>query len=236
MSVSNQDDLYGRLLQVKAKLAREALHGVRVELSGARTEDVAPQQLPSAYWGQQIVLFGRYDTPGPATLTLRARISGEEKEWRTRVDLPASDGTYPELERLWALARTRDLRQQIRDGASEDALRAPIIDLGKTYSIVTDYTSMIVVRKERFVDLGIERKNDARTADERAARQQRAASPAPVTHADQSQPLFQGTPAQTLGGGGSGGGGGAGAFGPEVLVGLVGLLAAAALLRRFESR
>jgi len=42
MDVSNRDDLYGRLLQVKAKLGREALHGVKVELVTNAEPDAPP--------------------------------------------------------------------------------------------------------------------------------------------------------------------------------------------------
>lgn len=223
MDVSNQDDLYGRIVQAKAKLARQALHGVRVEIDGVPVEETAPSRLPSAYFGQQIAVFGRYARPGEAVLRLHARVSGEEKVWETRVVLPERETTYPELERLWALARVRDLKGRIGDDGDEGDLRKEIVKLGTTYSIVTDETSMIVVRKERFDDLGIERKNDRRVAAERSAREARAQQLAPSTRADQAQPMFQGSPAASNG---------TGATGPETLGLLAALFGAAEWLRR----
>jgi len=42
MDVSNGDDLYGRLIQAKTKLGREALHGVKLDLDGVGLADEYP--------------------------------------------------------------------------------------------------------------------------------------------------------------------------------------------------
>lgn len=231
MGVSNQDDLYGRLLQAKAKVVREAMHGVRVELDGAEILDPAPERLPSAYFGQQIRLFGRYERPGPATLRLKARISGEERTWETHIVLPARDDTYPELERLWALQRTRDLQARIEDDGEKKPWRKAIVELGTTYSIVTEYTSMIVVRKEQLESYGLEDANRRRVERERDAREIRMQEMARDTRADGSTPMFGGQPPQRVGGGGGGGFGG-GALGPGAAVLLGTLMGLSGLLRR----
>jgi len=228
MDVSNKDDLYGRLIQARAKLAHEALHGVRVELDGVRVIDRVPEHLPSAYFGQQIVMFGRYVEPGEATLRLSGRISGEEKSWETRIVLPERDETFPEIERLRALARIHELQDRIEVGGPARELRSAVVDLGTEYSIVSDYTSMIVVRKERYDELGIERKNEKRTERERSARVQRSGQAAVKTRADRSQPMF--------GNSRSHGNGGAGALGPGFAVLLVGLYGARLLLQRRRGR
>ena len=233
MDVSNQDDLYGRIVQAKAKLGREALHGVRVEIDGVPVNELAPARLPSAYFGQQITLFGRYSKPGEATLRLRARISGAEKAWETRVRFPESDADYPELERLWALARIKEIRKQIHDGGKESELRQAVVDLGTQYSIVTDYTSMVVMSEERFKELGIDRKNRDRVEKERGAREVRWQAQARDTRADAAQPMFPGEKAHHIGGGG---GGGLGAGGPELVALLSALAGAREFLRRHRGK
>jgi Ca-activated chloride channel family protein len=228
LDVSNQDDLYGRILQAKAKLGRQALHGVEVELSGVALDDLSPQRLPSAYFGQQIVRFGRYRKPGEATLRLTARISGEERSWETHVVLPERDETYPELERLWALARIQELEKRIEESGEKSGIRRAIVELGTEHSIVTDYTSMIVVREEQFAEHGIDRDNRDRVDRERRAREVRTGEMARDTRADASRPMFENRPAPHVGGGG----GGVGAAGPFSLGLLGALLGVRALLRR----
>jgi Ca-activated chloride channel family protein len=232
MDVSNQDDLYGRILQARSKLGREALHGLRLELDGARVGDLAPERLPSLYFGQQLVAFGRYFKPGEATLRLRARISGEDKSWETRIVLPEHDESYPEIERLWALARIRELQRRIEDGGDKSELRQAVVGLGTEYSIVSDYTSMVVVRDERFEELGIDRKNKRRVDGERAARATRSRQVVQPTRADAAQPMFGDSPAHHV----SRGGGGAGAAGPAFVGLLAGLYGARVWLRRRRDR
>jgi Ca-activated chloride channel family protein len=217
MDVSNGDDLYGRIVQAKDKLGREAMHGVEIEVDGVSIVGQTPQQMPNAYYGQQIVLFGRYNDPGSADLRLRARISGNEKTWQTRVTFPAQQTLYPELERLWALARIDELGRRAEDEGEDSELRRAIVDLGIAYSLVTDHTSMIVVRKERFEELGIDRTNRDRVENERQARALRAAQAPQATRVDTNQPMFNQPMQRTRGGGGGG------AAGPE-LVGLFGAL------------
>jgi Ca-activated chloride channel family protein len=200
-------------------------------LDGVRVVERAPQRMPSAYFGQQIVMFGRYFEPGETTLRLAARISGEEKSWETRIELPEHDEAYPEIERLWALARIEELQQRIDGKGKDSELREAIIDLGTEYSIVSDYTSMLVVREERFDELGIDRKNQRRTETERGARAVRAQNVVRPTRADKAQPMFGGAPAHS-----SGGGGGAGAAGPAFIGLLVGLYGLRSWLRRRSDR
>jgi len=225
MDVSNGDDLYGRLIQARSKLGREALHGVKLDLDGVGLADAAPQRMPSAYFGQQIVMFGRYTRPGHAKLRLTGRISGEERSWTVPIELPKHDERFPEIERLWALERIRDMQKSIRDGESESEYRGAIVDVGTTYSIVSDYTSMLVVREERFEEMGIERKNKKRTETERNARAARATSPVSKTRVDSAQPMFGEQPAHNTGTG-------TGAVGPW----FIGLLAGLGGLRAWRAR
>jgi len=219
MDISNDDDLYGRLLQAKDKLAREALHGVELQLDGAGLSDTAPNRMPSAYFGQQIVQFGRYSRPGETTLRLKGKISGEDKVWQTKIVLPAEDHRFPEIERLWALSRIEDMQRSIDRGEPESEYRAAIVDVATGYSIVSDYTSMIVMREEQFAERGIDRSNKKRVGIERKARQARATATIQQTRVDQSQPMFENRSSHSTGGGG----GGLGAVGPLFLGLLAGL-------------
>ena len=89
------------------------------------------------------------------------------------------------------------------DDFGEDAdTRQAIVDLATEYGLVTDYTSMVVVREEVFETLGIERQNRQRVQVEAQARQQRAAQPAAPKRADQKEPMFK-VPRPSFGGGGS---------------------------------
>jgi Ca-activated chloride channel family protein len=239
-SVSAQDEIGAHLLLARERMTHTALHGVRFELPGATV--IHPKTMPTLYMGQQLVVLGRYDKIGEVPLKVTARISGKEATWTESVNLPASDNANPELERLYALAAITDLQREawLRTGDGGEA-RSAIVDMALRYSLVTDYTSMIVMEDERKAQYGVTNQNAERRQREVAAASRRAAgtnsvgmhtSGAPIagTRAAHAPSRYA---ARQQGGGssGGGGGGGSGALGPLHLL-LAGGLALAARRRR----
>ncbi len=218
MNISNSDDISGRLIQAADKLAHEAYRDIHVEIDGVKVKDLAPARIASLYRGQQLVLFGHYWGGGEAEVEITGKVSGRDVAYRTRFAFPASTQRNPEVERLWAFASIEDLQDRI-DYLGEDAdTREAIVDLAMEYGLVTNYTSMVVVREEVFEQYGMDRDNAARVEAERAARAQRAAGAVQDNRVDSAQPAFsspRATPA-----GGSGGG----ALGPWMVLLLLPLL------------
>ena len=184
MNLSDSDDIVGRLLQAKARVLHECLHDVKLSFGGENVRDVTPAKPGNLYVGQQLVVFGRYTGHGPVTLTLSAKISGQPHEWRCDAMLPETDTDNPELERLWALASIDERMETVRENGETAALRKEIVGLGTDYSLVTDYTSMVVMDDEAVEGEGLQRRNLQRVQAERAAQQQRAAAPVKSYRAD----------------------------------------------------
>jgi len=250
-SVSARDEIGAHLLLARDRMTHTALHGVEFELAGASV--VHPKTLPNLYLGQQLVVFGRYDRTGRSTLSVRARISGKPVAWSVDVDLPAESDANPELERLYALQAIEDLQREswLQTGDGGEASSA-IVDMALRYSLVTDYTSMIVVADARKAQYGIGDANARRREAERIAADRRAragnqvqqhtggvplagdrAAHAPSRWSRQPQP--QGG-AASGGGGGGGGGSGGGALGPLHVLLVAGLAAVAARRRKKHAR
>lgn len=208
-SVSNSDDIVGQIMMAKSKVLHESIHDFDLQISGVDVFDVSPTQIKKVFRGQQLVFFGRYLDGGLADLEISARISGEDKLYKTQFQFPDVDSDNPELERLWALNRIQFLEQQKsigRNDASES--ESAITDLSLQYQLVTDYTSMLVLSDEQFQQYGIDRRNLARTEVEHLAQIQRAQQPAKSYQVDRNQPTFGGnSQAPTLTGSGGGGAG-----------------------------
>ncbi len=204
LSISNSDDIVGQLLLASSKVTHQALHGVELEIDGVKTADLTPKQIGSLYRGEQLVVFGHYWGDGMADVKVKGRISGQKKVYQTRFAFPAKATDNPDIERLWAYARIEDAMAEMADFGEKADLKQAVVDLGVEYGLVTDYTSMVVVRDEVFDQRGIKRSNRDRLAVEQAARQQRAGQ-APVSHrVDSQQPMYTGS--RPSFGGGSGGG------------------------------
>ena len=184
MNISDSDDIVGRLLQAKIHVLHECLHDVKLSFDGEKVRDLTPAKIGNLFVGQQLVVFGRYTGHGPVELKLTAKISGQPREWRCTATLPEADMDNPELERLWALASIDERMETLREVGETAALRDQVISLGTEFSLVTDYTSMVVLDEETLEGEGLQRRNLQRVQTERAAQQQRAATPAKSYRAD----------------------------------------------------
>lgn len=187
LNLSESDDIAGRLLQAKAKVLHTCLHDVKVRFEGAPVVDLVPERVGSLYAGEQAVIFGRYRKSGPVEVVMTARISGEQHTWRCRAELPAVDTDNPELERLWALASIDRTMEEIRERGEDSERRGQVVNLGVTYSLVTDYTSMVVVDADVLTAHGIEARNASRVATERVAQAAREQAPARNYNVDNGQ-------------------------------------------------
>jgi Ca-activated chloride channel family protein len=228
MNISNSDDIVGRLVQTADKLSHEAYRDIDIDISGVKVKDVTPARIGSLYRGQQLIIFGHYWGDGMAKVEISGKVSDRDVEYKTRFDFPTQSTLNPEIERLWAYASIEDLQNRIDYlGADSDSEQA-IVDLATEYGLVTDYTSIVVVRDEVFKEYDIQRNNAARVANEHQAREQRKVAPVRDNRRDAQQPAFSAPRAypSKIGDGG-------GAMGPWALVLLLPLLLASKRKRLF---
>ncbi len=210
-SVSTSDDIVGKIMQAKEKIAYECVHNARLEISGVKTHEVTKNFTGKVFRGQQLVLFGRYAEGGRATLRLKANFTGGEQEYVTEFDFPKVSTENPEIERLWAMSQIEEIEFLKSIGRKDDKeARETIANLGVEYQLVTDETSMLVLSDEAFARRNIERHNLARSEREHQAQATRAAAPPQSQRVDNSKPMFNVKPPNI--------GGGGGAFGWESLL------------------
>jgi Ca-activated chloride channel family protein len=187
MSISANDDNIGRILQAKSRILFQNMRDIELRFSNVKVDDLTPMEIGPLYQGQQLVMFGQYDKPGKVALALTAKIGAEKKTWTCQALLPEVDTDNPELERLWALSSIEDTMQEIRDEGEQANLRQRVTKLGMDFSLVTDYTSMLVLEEHRFKDFGIERKNLDRVQNERRAQDVRRQQPVKSYRVDQDK-------------------------------------------------
>jgi Ca-activated chloride channel family protein len=201
--VSNSDDIIGQILLAKSKVTHECMHDAELTIRGVKTYDANAGWIGKIYRGQQLVILGRYEKGGTATVELNATITGQEKTYATTFEFPDIDTDNPELERIWAMNRADEIAR-LRDLGMIDCEDAEgeIRDLGVTYQIVTDETSMVVLADDAFTRRGIKRRNQNRLAAEHAAQSTRTAQPVRNYRVDRQKPAFN-LPSPSIGGGGA---------------------------------
>ena len=205
LETSNSDDISGQLIQATAKIRHAALHDVKLTIDGLKVADLTPEKIGSLYHGEQLQVLGHYWGSKEARVGLSGKVAGKEVDYKTSFSMPEQSDLNPELERIWAYATIENLQSKMDYFGADTDTEDAISDLAVEYGLVTDYTSMIVVRDEVFAAQGIKRSNRDRVAAERVAQQARAQQAPQQRRVDQAQPMYQKKRPST-GGGGSGGG------------------------------
>jgi len=226
--VSNDDDIIGQLMLAKSKITHECLHDATLKVGGVKILDETDDFIGKVYRGQQLVIFGRYENPGSATVTLKAKLTGTDKTYTTTFNFPEIDTDNPEVERLFGLSRIEMIEDQENAGlVPQSEVKDAIQALGVQYQLVTDHTSMVLLSDESFAQRGIERRNKARVTEERRAQAVRSAQPVKSYQVDQAAPMFQHNAPSLAPNGGGGGGGALDPVSVLMVLGLGGLAAAA---------
>jgi Ca-activated chloride channel family protein len=127
-----------------AKLRRPALVNLRIVDSPVRFVDLSPAQLPDLFYGEELVVFGRYRGEGRGTVVIEGERNGRRERFTTDAAFSRVAAGNEFIPRLWASRRIGDLTRQIRlEGPSESLIRE-VRELGLRYGILTEYTSYLV--------------------------------------------------------------------------------------------
>ena len=211
--VSGQDEVERKILLIQAKLSSPVATDLELSVDGVKIHDVTPSRLPNLYRGQQLVLMGRYSGAGEAKLTLSGTLAGKQELLSETVKFPESDGSHPQIQRMWAWRQVDERLAQLRGSEQSPSLIDQVVKLGVDYSIVTPFTAFLVLENEsEYQRFSIERKNAARISTERQALDQQFAAPArrsaPRDTAPPAEEVASATPAnRNLPDNGGGGGG-----------------------------
>jgi Ca-activated chloride channel homolog len=140
---------------VLAKLRFPALVDLRIGDSPVSLSQVYPTQLPDLFYGEELVVFGRYRGNGNGSVVVTGRRNGHEERLVVPASFPASGQENEFIPRLWASRQIGELTRQIRLEGGSPALVAQVRDLGLRYGILTEYTSYLVQEPGVIADRGI---------------------------------------------------------------------------------
>jgi len=173
--ISRGDNFERQAKAFRRKLTSPVATDLTVVFDGVDVYDVEPRVLPNLYHGSPIRVYGRYRGAGDAKVSVKGDIRGIAFKKRAELAFPNRDDSNPEIERSWASHRIDSLLKQAdRSGRRDDVLK-DIVSLGETYSIVSEYTSFLVLENDgEYRRWKIDRRNAARMVRDRAAQSGRA--------------------------------------------------------------
>ena len=167
--LSRGDNFVRQAKAFRRKLTKPAMRDVQITFDGGDVYDLYPTRLPSLYHGAPVRLYGRYRKPGQAGATLTAEVNGREASMTTAMTLPDKDSDNPEIQRMWAWQKVRQLTARPKPLAGD--VTEEIVRLGEGYSIATEYTSFIVLENDaEYKRWRIDRRNALLVARDRNAR------------------------------------------------------------------
>ncbi len=127
-------------------IAFPVLADLALALPGAEAYDIYPRDLGTLYRGGQLVVTGRYRTPGDVRVALTATVATqpEPRRFEWPVMLPAREEGNAFIPRVWGTRKVGYLLDEIRLRGENPELRDSVIGLARRFGIVTPYTSYLV--------------------------------------------------------------------------------------------
>jgi Ca-activated chloride channel family protein len=168
--ISHGDNFTRQAQAFRRKLTRPAATDLQLDFGGLKVYDIEPRTLPNLYHGSPIRVYGRYSGGGEAQVALRGSVRGVELKKTAKLDFPKMDPANPEIDRMWASHRIDGLLKQADRTGSRAGVTDEVIKLGEGYSIVTEYTSFLVLENDgEFQRWKIDRRNALRMERDRRA-------------------------------------------------------------------
>ena len=113
-------------------------------------------------------IYGRYRQAGPVTVRVQASVAGAPLDRTVEFKLPEANEANPEIERMWAQKKVDRLLAEADAAGSRSPVVDEIVRLGELYSIVTEYTSFIVLENDaEYQRWAIQRRNLLRISRDR---------------------------------------------------------------------
>ena len=136
-------------LQVAFEFDKPTSPGAAVAVSR-----IYPKTLVDLFYGEQLVMVGRYRQTGPAKVTLSGNLGGEKKSF----SFPASfveksnDETHGYVEKLGATRRIGEIIDELDLRGQNKELIEELVQLSMKHGIITPYTSFLADENVRLAD------------------------------------------------------------------------------------
>lgn len=127
-----------------SKLRYPALVDLRIGEAPVALSQLDPAQLPDLFYGEELVVFGRYRGQGDGKVIITGQRNGRRERLTVAAAFPASESGNDFIPKLWAARQIGQLTRQIRLEGASASLVSQVRELGLRHGILTEYTSYLV--------------------------------------------------------------------------------------------
>jgi Ca-activated chloride channel family protein len=122
---------------------------LRIAESPVELVAAQPARLPDLFYGEELVVFGRYREGGSGRLVVAGTRNGARERVETQATFATSESGNGFIPRLWAARRIGELTRIIRVEGPTPVLIEEMRDLALRFGILTEYTSYLVQEPDR---------------------------------------------------------------------------------------
>jgi Ca-activated chloride channel homolog len=127
------------------KISYPLLKNITMDYEGISPYDVYPRMLPNLFAGTQLSVLGRFRKQTTSGVTFTGDKADETVTLTEDLKFDASQENQPFVPRMWASSKIDYLLGEIAVAGEQKELVDNVKQLGKKYSIITPYTSMLVI-------------------------------------------------------------------------------------------
>ncbi|MBI5625348.1 MAG: VWA domain-containing protein [Elusimicrobia bacterium] len=148
------EDIEVKVGQMVDRIAKPAITDVSFEWNGVEAAQVYPKGVTDIYFGDPVLLVGRYPKEGKGSLVLTGKNAAGNVRQEFPLALPKEHAEDDYLPRLWAHRKVAHLLDEIRlTGSKNPEIVDEVIKLAKRYGIVTPYTSLLIAEDSDMAQL-----------------------------------------------------------------------------------
>ena len=142
--IAPEENLEERVSGFYERTRYPAMTDIEVSIDGVRISKAAPRDPGDIFFGNAMVLTGRYTAPGTAVINISGLVNDERVTQELRLDFPDIERESGFVARIWATRRIGELLESIRLEGESEELKDEVVALAKEFGIVTPYTSYLV--------------------------------------------------------------------------------------------
>ena len=163
--VTPEERIDSEVQRLFERVSTPVLTDVTIRVDGIDTWDLAPGEITGIFAGNQVLLTGRYEGSGEATVVVRGNSVEGPERFEYEIDFPRRDGRDPTIAQLWGQRRVADLLTELRIEGPRDSLIEEIVEIATRFGIVTPFTSYLAEEP----DLAFRPQEAARAVDDAVA-------------------------------------------------------------------
>ncbi len=147
--VAEDEDMEIKVSSLFSKLTHPVMTKVEVEFNNIEVSQVYPRKINDIFKDSNLMILGRYKSPGEARITLKGLLKDESVKLDYEMSFPRSSSENAFVSRIWATRKIGFLLEQIRKNGEDSELKDEIVKLAKKYGILTPYTSFLVLEDNK---------------------------------------------------------------------------------------